>query len=605
MIDVFNVMIKLLMLLGVSLLSISNAQASITEQHKHEASIGIWQGMPEHPVKESLSGEFSIEIKGTAVIAAIGNHRAQTNIENNQFTLSFDSPEGLLGKFKAYQDQSRNIHGHWLQYNLSRRTNTSYATPVRFTRNGNQYSGKLSPLSDNLNVYFKTTIISKDRYTLAVFVPEHNGGRYFHNSELRFSGDRAVIVRTDAENKEQVLANGLFDEKNQTISFHFPYWGGLYHFKKIDAENHFLTPSNSKRTYQIPEKIVGDWEVGHADDLGVDSQALIEFTNERIAKPAENAREVQLEALLIARKGKLVFEQYFRGFKQNEPHDLRSASKSLTGLLPGLVEFAQSNKAYQNQLRPNRGNILKRPIYETLGYKANVVSKKAILLEHALNMNTGLDCDDDDQASPGNENTMQSQQTQNDWQTYILDQIHIHPAGQHAAYCSGGINLGGAVVSAATGYWVPRIVDDLFARPLGINHYHINLQADGKKAYKGGGMQLTARDFLKMGQLLLNNGIWNKQQILSPSYIKKVFTEQSEINGGKYGLGWWHSDYQVGDKTYTTHYASGNGGQHVFIVPELDLAVVFLSSSFNTRGSRVARNEWFPERILSQIMALP
>jgi CubicO group peptidase (beta-lactamase class C family) len=195
---------------------------------------------------------------------------------------------------------------------------------------------------------------------------------------------------------------------------------------------------------------------------------------------------------------------------------------------------------------------------------------------------------------------MQSQQDEPDWFNYTLGLDAIHQPGRHFAYCSGGINLAGAVLTAKTHQWVPTLIEDLFARPLGIKNYHINLLPDGQQAYSGGGLHLQARDFLKMGQVMMNKGRWGETQVLSTDYVKSALTPRGTMFGDGYGLGWWIRTYTVGDRSYQAFYAGGNGGQQIMAIPELELVIVSLGSAYGTRGTFRMRDDWVPNIILKQ-----
>jgi len=79
---------------------------------------------------------------------------------------------------------------------------------------------------------------------------------------------------------------------------------------------------------------------------------------------------------------------------------------------------------------------------------------------------SGLACDDNDDKSPGNEDTMQSQTRQPDWWKYTPDLPVVHDSGSRYAYCSAEMNLVGAVLTTGTATWLPALFDREVARPL-------------------------------------------------------------------------------------------------------------------------------------------
>lgn len=558
----------------------------------------IWQGTRVNPDEELLSGILTINIESDVAKGKIGGLSATTDIDShNQFTLSFSpkdagEPGARTGTFRGYITKANEVRGHWIRYGMKMRAWTPYATPVHLSKKGKRYAGSVAPLKDELSVLFVAEPKSDNSYTFEVFIPETNYGRFYYNSELRFSNDKAAWVLTMDDGTEREIDGGKYDAVSGIFHLQLPHWGNGVRFEEQKQDTRGLVAGKRHEAYTVPAQKKDGWPVGNADQFGIDSKVLENFGNMLSSEPAKTPREAQTEAFLVARNGVLIYERYFRGWDSKTPHDLRSASKSLTGILPGLIEQAGLLGKGKKQ------NVLDTPIYKTLGFETNDTKKQAITLEHALSMSTGLDCDDSQRDSPGQEDAMQNQQDEPDWFRYILNLDAIHEPGSHAAYCSGGINLTGAVLTAKTQQWMPRLIEELFARPLGIERYHINLLPDGQQAYSGGGLQLTARDFLKMGQLMLNKGRWKDQKLLSAEYVDSVLTPRGEIGGKDYGLGWWMNIYEVDGHSYRAFFAGGNGGQQIMAVPELNMVAVSLGSAYGTRGSIRMRDDWFPNIIL-------
>ena len=557
----------------------------------------LWHGVPVKPDEKLLAGQLNIKIENGVVKGEINDLSATSRLDGNKhFTLTFKSKSAKKlsasdGAFRGYITNENELRGHWIRYGMRKRASYPYATPVRFSKNGNQYSGAAEPLKDELSLFFITEPKSEDRYKIKIFVPENNVGRFYRKTELVLADEKAIWWSV-LNDEDEEFSRGTYDEGLGFFHLQLPDWGGDVRFDKRIDDSQELLAAKRHQPYQIPAKKDDGWPVGHADKFNIDSAVLEGFADKLRSEPAESALEAQTEAFLVARNGVLIFEQYFRGYEPDVPHDLRSASKSLTGILPGLVE--------QAGLVDKNDKLLETGIYETLEFKTDDAKKQQITLEHALSMSTGLDCDDNQQDSPGNEDTMQYQQEELDWFRYILRLDAVHKPGTHLAYCSGGINLAGPVLTAKTELGVPVLIEELFAQPLGIKKYHINLLPDGQQAYSGGGLQLLARDFLKMGQLMLNKGRWGDKQLLAPAYVENVLTPRGEMFGDQYGLGWWLRTYQVDGHDYQVFYAGGNGGQQIMAVPELDLVAVSLGSAYGTRGTFKMRDDWFPNIILSK-----
>ena len=100
-----------------------------------------------------------------------------------------------------------------------------------------------------------------------------------------------------------------------------------------------------------------------------------------------------------------------------------------------------------------------------------------------------------------------------------------------------------------------------------------------------GGIQLSALDFAKFGQLYKNQGKWNGVQVLSKEWVDKTFTKYQSIPGRKdeyYGYFFWNKKFKVNDKSYETFYCTGNGGNKIYVFTDQPLIVVVTASAYNT-----------------------
>ena len=93
----------------------------------------------------------------------------------------------------------------------------------------------------------------------------------------------------------------------------------------------------------------------------------------------------------------------------------------------------------------------------------------------------------------------------------------------------------------------------------------------------GNGFAMNVYDMAKIGELYLNNGVWNGEQIISEQWVKDSTTTQFERSSGSadYGYQWWVRTF--GDNNYPSFFAQGHYGQYIFVVPDLKLVVVLTS----------------------------
>jgi CubicO group peptidase (beta-lactamase class C family) len=118
----------------------------------------------------------------------------------------------------------------------------------------------------------------------------------------------------------------------------------------------------------------------------------------------------------------------------------------------------------------------------------------------------------------------------------------------------------------------------------------------------GGGLRLLPRDFLKLGQLMLDGGVWGGRQVLSSAFVQRAVTPMVPLRGLRYGYLWWVADYPHGDRKVRAFFAGGNGGQLVMVVPELELVVATLGGNYGDAAvSLRIQQQYVPQFILPAI----
>jgi CubicO group peptidase (beta-lactamase class C family) len=470
------------------------------------------------------------------------------------------------------------------------------ASPVTLRAEGEgHWRGDVVPFDD----VFTFFLVAEPREdgSLGAFLrnPERNFGVFLNVDRLERSGDTVRLVGTFFRNTdEQVLAEGTYDPNTDVLSLNLR--GAAYDFERIDDEpaSHFYARGRNPEPwrYEPPPATNDGWEVGTVADAGIAVEPIRDLIEDVISVPAESLSAPYVHGMLIARNGVLVVEEYFHGFDRETPHDTRSASKSLTSVLVGAAieagaPFDASTPAieaiYGDHIPPDTGP-----------------RKRRMAVEHLLTMTSGLDCDDRDSSSPGNEDVMQQQEEEPDWYRYTLELAMVREPGETAVYCSINSNLLGAVLSAATGQSLPELFQQLIAEPLQIERYHLFLSPVGR-AYMGGGIQWLPRDFMKLGQLMLNGGEWNGRRVVSPEWASRSITPLVELRDKGYGYQWWIMKYPYGDGTVQVFFAGGNGGQVVIGVPELDLLVTFYAGNYSDPVLYRIQEEFVPQYILPAV----
>lgn len=296
---------------------------------------------------------------------------------------------------------------------------------------------------------------------------------------------------------------------------------------------------------------------------------------------------VGVEGVLVARKGKIVYENYFSGFEANIPHTMMSASKSISSAIIGV--------AIDDKIFSNVDEKLYNFIPQEYQYTKDSL-KSEITIRDLLTMSSGLDVN--------NKAFEDNYQESNNWLKTVLEAPMVKQPGTYADYGSANPFLLGVVLHERLDIPLEVYMEEKFFSPLGITNYIMNVDDTGVIPYFGGGLNLTPRDMLKFGQLYLNGGVWNGQQIISARWVEESFKKHVQLqdrNKIEYGYLWWHDTTVVDGKPIQSVEARGAGGQRICIVPELETVVVITAGNFRN-GKSLQSGKIFKEYILPALM---
>ena len=127
--------------------------------------------------------------------------------------------------------------------------------------------------------------------------------------------------------------------------------------------------------------------------------------------------------------------------------------------------------------------------------------------------------------------------------------------------------------------------------PLGIKE--IEWETDNQEFNNGGsGLEITPYDMVKIGQLMLNGGVFNGKTIVSQDYItqsmqSKISTQNTMMFSSDYGYCWWLGQNEKGNYAF----ANGYGGQFIVVVPNLNVIVV-ATNDWSGIGATTANSQW-------------
>jgi CubicO group peptidase (beta-lactamase class C family) len=116
----------------------------------------------------------------------------------------------------------------------------------------------------------------------------------------------------------------------------------------------------------------------------------------------------------------------------------------------------------------------------------------------------------------------------------------------------------------------------------------------------GGGLRLRSRDLLKLAQLYLNGGAWNGTRVVSEEWVKESMRPHAQIDDAtQYGYFLWLRSFGPKGKEHPVAFMSGNGGNKVAIVPDLDLVAVLTSTNYGAKGMHEQTDRLLAEYVIA------
>lgn len=298
-------------------------------------------------------------------------------------------------------------------------------------------------------------------------------------------------------------------------------------------------------------------------------------------------------ALVVQRHGAIAYERYFRGATANDLQLLNSATKSVGATLVGIA-VRQGRVSVADPLP------VLLPSYDW--NSAALGDKRGLALRHVLQMRHGLAWDEFSTSFLDPRNPVVGMLASNDYYLYTLRTPTVGAPGSRFDYSSGVSTLMSGVLRNATGQTPQQFAERQLFEPLGITASHWETWSPGGRgtgvrtfpfgdAPLGIGLWLRPRDLARIGQLYLDDGVHAGQRILDPEWIRATWTVYSDRRsdpyfveavdeGFGYGYQWWYRAMRdARGRAHPVWYASGYGGQRLYVFPQLELVVVSTADS--------------------------
>ncbi|MEW7292814.1 serine hydrolase domain-containing protein [Aquimarina sp. 2304DJ70-9] len=322
--------------------------------------------------------------------------------------------------------------------------------------------------------------------------------------------------------------------------------------------------------YSQPKELDDGWRTNNLRSHNIDTTRVYQLFSQ-----LQN-RKNKLHSILLVKNNELIIEEYFNENSIDKPHDLRSTTKSIRSILMGIA----IDKGFVDDVNDPISKYLKSHVPT----KNLDKRKEKITIANLLAMSSGFECNDWDKNSKGQEDKVYRKK---DWIQYTLDLPMVNKPGKVSNYCSMGAILIAEIISQSSGMTIGKFAEMYLFKPLGINNLKWGHTSDKEVIPSGKRLYMTSRDMAKIGQLILNNGKWNNEQIVSQKWVEESTTSKTKITGIDYGYFWWNIPFKINEKVVVSKTATGNGGQYIMVFPELDMVAVFTGGAYNSQEDKV------------------
>jgi CubicO group peptidase (beta-lactamase class C family) len=288
-----------------------------------------------------------------------------------------------------------------------------------------------------------------------------------------------------------------------------------------------------------------------------------------------------IAGVTISKNGNILYEKYFNNYYKDDTIHIASVTKSIISILVGIA----IDKGYIDSVRQKVLEFF--PEYKI---KRGEKIIQTIRIQDLLTMTAPYKYKYEPYSKV---------YSSKDWTKAALDLLGGKRTVGEFKYSTVGTHILSGILTNTTGMALLEFASEYLFKYLKIE-VPDNIILENKEAYMafvkgkyvngwvvdskgvntgGWGLCLKLKDMIKIGQLFLNNGIWNDMQIVSKDWIKESTRKHSSFRNLPYGYLWWI----IEDETYKGYAAIGDGGNIIYVCHSKGL-VVAITSSFKPRA---------------------
>lgn len=339
-------------------------------------------------------------------------------------------------------------------------------------------------------------------------------------------------------------------------------------------ENTTIQPEELKYEYTIPEDLNDGWITGSLQEVGLNSIRISEMME------FFNGFDNNIHGIIIVKNSKLVFEEYFKGYKydyDNVPseddliqfgpdtlHFLADVSKIIIPLMYGIA----SNDGFIFSFEDN----LKVYLQE---YSSIIIDgKENIKLRDLISMTSGIEWYENLFEYGNRQNDIQLLLNSDDPIKFFLEKNLSNIPGSRFDYNSGTTILLSEILKRITDVEIGEYAESNLFSPLGIMKIKWDTINDNI-INTSGGLYLSLRDLAKLGELFAADGSWNGISVISQEWINFSKSKMVDLNyyffSNGFGPHVWHYEFPINQRVYSCLFWAGWGEQYLFIIPELQI----------------------------------
>jgi CubicO group peptidase (beta-lactamase class C family) len=323
-----------------------------------------------------------------------------------------------------------------------------------------------------------------------------------------------------------------------------------------------------------------DWDHADPGEMGFDPDTLEQL--------ADEAGDHGTQCLVVVRNGQIVAEWYWDDTDENTPLQAWSVTKSYTSSLVGIA-------AADGDLD------LDEPVTNYVEEWVGTESED-VLVRHLISNNSGRSW----MASLGFGDTYAALTAAEDRTARAVDLGQDAPAGETWEYNDGAIQVLDTVLEQATGQSPAEYARERLLDPIGAGNSEMSVDAAGGTAMYFD-LRTTCQDMARYGHLMLNDGVWDGEQVLPEGWVEEATSPAQELNAAN-GYLWWvnaegaqvgvssdgsedgeatENGRMIADAPEDMYWAQGLGGQTIQVHPATGTVVTRMDADVDSSyGSR-------------------